>query len=78
MTGLQPALTQQLARLQAREQVLAHAAAHLLAEHARLAAPYPCLCPICRELLKLGIEPLQAIPTPVARRRCPLLEANHG
>jgi len=77
MTALNPtlnvALALQLARLQARDQVLTHAASHQLAEHARLAAPYECLCAICRELQAQGVEPVQGIPTMLPRHRCPLL-----
>lgn len=85
MTDINPALALQLARLQARDQVLTHAASHQLAEHAHIAAPFDCLCAICRELRAQGVEPVQGIPTVPPRHRCPLLaggapnpEVHHG
>lgn len=71
-------------RMQAEMTALRWVAGHLLAEHARLAAPHACLCAVCRAAA-LWVQPRQAIPHPAPQ--CPLLkgrgpgiseEAAHG
>ena len=71
MTGL-PENTPTLARQEAELADLRWVAAHLLDEHARLATPYPCLCPVCSRA-GAWVKPQAAIPHPHILPRCPLV-----
>ena len=66
MSGL-PLNATALAREQAELTTLRWVAGHLLAEHARLAEPHACLCPMCRAAAE-WVHPHQAIPHPRRRR----------
>ena len=59
---------------QAELTTLRWVAGHLLDEHARLAAPHACLCPVCAAA-RQWVAPHQAIPHPPITPRCPLLAA---
>jgi hypothetical protein len=72
MTSL-PLNAPALARQQAELSALRWVASHLLAEHARIAAPHECLCAVCRAAAE-WVEPRQAIPHPHPMPRCPLLK----
>jgi hypothetical protein len=59
---------------QAELTTLRWVAIHLLDEHARLASPHACLCPVCKAARE-WVEPHQAVPHPPITPRCPLMAA---